>query len=94
MDLQKFGETILMLIAQVIPVLLVVAMWMAYSYQAKRKKEVSKDEEKVYEALDKLWPLITTDSTAQMITQQPAAYFVVSKLMAERQAAKTFKEIK
>ncbi len=93
-DGQEFARTILDLFTALIPIAGVVGVFAAYSYYERRKKVTTKDDEKVYAALDKLWPLITTEVTATMVTQQPASYFVVSKLMAERQAAKSFKEIK
>lgn len=73
------------------PVLAVGGVYWAFKYADKKK--FAPEAESIFDALGKLWPLIPTEVTAVMITQQPSAYFTVSKIVAERAAIRKLKEI-
>lgn len=77
--------------AAIAPVLAVGGVYWAFKYADKKKADP--ETEIIFNALSKLWPLVPADAIAAMITQQPAAYFTISKFVAERAAVKKLKEI-
>lgn len=78
--------------AAIAPVLAVGGVYWTFKYMDKKKSDPA--TESIFDALGKLWPLVPADVIAAMVTQQPAAYFTISKLVAERAAVRKLKEIK
>lgn len=90
-DPDKLGDTLVQLVASVIPLLAVVGVFWLFKFVEARQKQASAQVNETLAAVMKLWPFISADSHAAMIAQEPAAYTAVSAYIVEQTALNKLK---
>lgn len=83
MNSAELGKNLLAIVNTLIPILAVLAVYKGFEWNSKRK--TSTESEKVYAALDRLWPFIKPECMAEMVTNEPEAYTTLAAHIANRQ---------
>lgn len=97
MTTDQLIKNALQALSNLLPLIPLLGIVLVYRYFDKQsKKGRTDDSAKLSElsaALDKLWPLLaTSDAVPTLVSQEPSAYFTVSKHVAERRARNIFNE--